>query len=140
MPQRPSSWNWKDRRLLFRLALAYVLVPLSAPTLMIFMIIRGASAMSFGDWAGIVLLYTFFGFAAMVVFGTPLIYLYSRLNWDGFFAFVAGGAVCAALTYTLVMRGHITYEFPFFTTFGVVEGLVFRLVLFGTRLRPRSVA
>jgi hypothetical protein len=32
----------------------------------------------------------------MIVFGTPLMYLYSVLNWDGFFAFVAGGALCDA--------------------------------------------
>jgi hypothetical protein len=81
--------------------------------------------MPFLDWAGIVLLYPIFCFAGMRVFGTPLVYLYSRLNWDGFFVFIAGGAVCAALTYILVMREHTTYEFPFFTMFGVVEGLVF---------------
>jgi hypothetical protein len=107
---------------------------------MIFMMIRGARAMSLGDWAGIVLLYILVGFAAMIVFGTPLVYLYSRLNWTGFFGVIAGGGLCAALTYTLVMRRQITYLFPFFTIFGVVEGLVFRLILFGTRLRPRSVA
>jgi hypothetical protein len=49
-------------------------------------------SVSFGDWAGIVLLYTFFCLA-MIVFGTWLIYLYSRLNWDGFSAFVAEQSV-----------------------------------------------
>ena len=102
---------------------------------MVLIMLRGARAMAFADWAGIVLLYTFFGFAAMIVFGTPLIFLYSRLNWDGFFAFLAGGAVCAAMTYTLMMRGQIAYQIPFFTTFGVVEGLIFRLILFGTLRR-----
>jgi hypothetical protein len=63
-----------------------------------------------------------------------------RISGCGFFAFIAGGGLCAALTHTLVMRGKITYLFPFFTTFEVVEGLVFWLILFGTRLRPRSVA
>jgi hypothetical protein len=130
VPHRHSSWNWKDRPLRLRLALTYILVPLSAPLCMVLLMIRGERAMSLGDWGGIVLLYTFFGFAAMIVFGTPLIYVYSRLNWTGFFAFIAGGAVCAALTYTLVMRGHITSQFPFFTMFGVVEGFVLRLILF----------
>jgi hypothetical protein len=30
--------------------------------------------MAFGDWLGILLLYSVFGFAAMVVLGTPLLF------------------------------------------------------------------
>jgi hypothetical protein len=135
--QPQSSWSWKNKRLLRRLAVGYVFVPLSAPTMMVLLSIVNTRGMSFGDWAGIVLLYTIFGFAAMVVLGTPLLLLYSRLNWTGFFAFVAGGAVCAVVTDLLVMRGEITDQLPFFAMFGVVEGFAFRLILSGVRLRPR---
>jgi hypothetical protein len=137
--QPHSSWNWKDKRLIHRLALAYFLVPVSAPILMVLLSMRGARLMSFPDWAGSVLLYGIFSFAAMVVFGTPLMYLYSRLNWTGFVAFIAGGAACALVTDILVMQGKITDQLAFFAMFGVVEGLVFRLILFGVRLRLRSV-
>jgi hypothetical protein len=132
-----TMWRWKERRLILRLGLAFILVPFSAPTLMAILMLRDARAMSLGDWAGIVSLYTIFAFAAMVVLGTPLLLLYSRLNWTGFFAFVAGGAVCAVVTDVLVMQGRMTSQLAFFVMFGVVEGLVFRLILFGVRLRPR---
>jgi hypothetical protein len=65
----------------------------------------------------------------------------SRRGWTGFFAFVAGGALCAATTYTLVARGQIHVAlFVLFTTFGLVEGLALRLILFGASARPRSAA
>ena len=88
--------------------------------------------MPFMNWLGFVLLYAMFSLAAMVVLGMPLLILYSRRGWTVFFAFVGGGAVCAAATYILVAQGHPQADqFALFTVFGIVEGIVFRVMLFG---------
>jgi len=93
--------------------------------------------MLFGDCMGFVLLYAMFSLAAMVVLGIPLLVLYSRLGWTGFFAFVGGAAVCAAATYTLVAQGQPQLDqFVLFTIFGIVEGFVFRVMLFGFGRAP----
>jgi hypothetical protein len=135
-----SFWESKGRRFLLRLALAYVIVPLTAPILLVLLMIRGTRYMLFFDWVGIFLLYAIFSFVAMVVLGIPLLVLYSRFHWSGFFAFIVGGAVCAATTYALVVRGQMQRDqLVLFTLFGIVEGLAFRLFLFGGALHARPV-
>ena len=136
-----SFWESKGRRFLLRLALAYLIVPFTAPVLLVLLSIRGTRNMRLSDWAGILLLYGVFSFAAMVVLGVPLLVLYSRLRWSGFLAFIVGGAVCAATTYALVVRGQMQRDqLVLFTQFGIIEGFAFRLILFGGALRPRPVA
>jgi hypothetical protein len=128
-----SSFSLKGGQFLLRLVLAFLVVPLTAPSLLVLrMMLSGGQRMPFADWMGFLLLYAMFSLAAMVVLGIPLLVLYSRLGWTGFFAFVGGAAVCAAATYTLVAQGRpLTDQFALFTTFGVVEGFVFRVMLFG---------
>ena len=140
MRRHPSFWDLKGRRFLLRLALAYVIVPLTAPALLILLTLRGTRHMLFFDWLGISLLYAVFSFAAMVVLGMPLLILYWRLHWSGYFAFVIGGALCAATTYGLVVRGQMQRDqLVLFTLFGIVEGFVLRLILFGGTLRARPI-
>jgi hypothetical protein len=128
-----SSFSLRGKQFLLRLVSAFLVVPLTAPSLLVLqMMLSGGRRMPFGDWIGFVLLYAMFSLAAMVVLGIPLLVLYSRLGWTGFFAFVGGGAVCAAATYTLVAQGQPQLDqFVLFTIFGVVEGFVFRVMLFG---------
>ena len=148
MRRAPSFWESRGRRFLLRLVLAYLIVPATAPVLLsllmmgLSLLMMGRTRlMAFSDWAGIVLLYATFCFAAMVVLGIPLLILYARLHWSGFFAFVAGGALSAAATYALVVRGHMKPDqLVIFTLYGVVEGLALRLILFGVALRPPPVA
>ena len=137
--RKRSFWGSKGRWFPLRVAAAYLTVPLTAPALLILDMMRATRNMTVWDWVGIHLLYSIFCFAAMVVLGTPVLLLYALLRWSGVFAFVAGGAACAAATYTLVARGQTrTDQLVLFTLFGVVEGLVLRPILFGVTLRPRS--
>jgi hypothetical protein len=112
---------------MLRLALAYLVVPWSGPALSLLVMHGGA---------GVMPIYALFSFAAMVLPGLPLLYLYARLGWTGFVPFIAGGALCAAATYALVMRGTPSDPamFVFFTLFGVVEGAALRLILYGAKL------
>jgi hypothetical protein len=136
-----SFWDSKGRWFRLRLALAYLIVPLTAPTILVLQIMRAPSHPPFSELTFIIELYAVFSFAAMVVLGVPLLFLYARLRWSGFSAFIAGGAACAAATYTLMMWGRVQWDqFVLYTMFGVVEGLVFRMILFGIALRPRYVA
>ena len=75
----------------------------------------------------------------MVVFGLPLLLVYARLHWTGYPAFLAGGAFCAALTYSLLMRGRPeSASLALFTAFGIVEGLFLRVMLFGALSAARQ--
>lgn len=120
--------------------MAYVIVPPTLPIYMALTTVTGKGEHSLLDGFGIAVLYSVFCFAGMVVLGAPLLYLYKRLNWTGFFAFMAGGAFCAAVTYTFTGSLPRQSEFAFFTMWGVAEGLLLRLILFGIRLRPRGTA
>jgi hypothetical protein len=117
------------------------MVPPSGPALLVlYSMLRSGQRIVLGDWGGIVLLYAVFGLAAMIVLGGPALYLYSRLNWTGFFAFLAGGAVCAAMTYMLAVgREAKPDQLGSFTALGVVEGLLLRLILFGVSRAPAAV-
>lgn len=121
--------RWKSREFLLRLALAYVIVPPSAPVLLIAWTLLG-QAVRPADAAGIVLIYSFFSLAAMVAGGLPLLALYLWRGWTGYLAFAGGAAACAAATY-LLAAGPMQHQLWLFTLFGVVEGLLFRVVLFG---------
>ena len=64
--RRPLSfWHSKGRWFPLRLALAYLIVPLTAPTLLGLAMKRGTPHASFGDWGAIIVLYAIFSFAAM---------------------------------------------------------------------------
>ncbi len=89
------------------------------------------------DALAMMLLYGAFSLAAMVVLGIPALFIYAKLRWTGFVAFMAGGAVCAAATYAFAVRRQMRADhLTLFTTFGVVEGLFLRLLLFGARAAP----
>ena len=126
---RRMAARWKSREFLLRLALAYVIVPPSAPVLLIAWTLLG-QAVRPADAAGIVLIYSFFSLAAMLAGGLPLLALYLWRGWTGYLAFAGGAAACAAATYLLV-AGPMQHQLWLFTLFGVVEGLLFRVVLFG---------
>ncbi len=141
MARPPSHWDSKGRWFPARVALAYLIAAFTAPLLLALWMMRGTRLMTFGDWAGIVLLYAAFSLAAMVVLGTPLLVLFSRLRWSGFAAFMTGGVACAASTYLVAARGQAQRgQFVLFTAFGVVEGFVLRWILFGLARSPRRSA
>lgn len=125
--------RWKSRKFLLRLALAYVVVPPSAPLLLAMWISMGRPQ-STADLTGIVLIYSIFSLAAMVVGGLPLLALYLWRGWTGYLAFAGGAAACAAATY-LSFAGPGQNQLWVFTLCGVVEGVLFRVVLFGFRRR-----
>lgn len=130
-------WRWNDRRFWVRLVFAYILVPPIAPFLLI-------ASMRYNDLdhrLQIAYLYWLFCLAAMTILGAPLSYVYSRRGWSSFAAFMLGGAVCASTTVIVMYRGRIDVDqLKLFTTFGVVEGLIFRLVLFGFSADPSTSA
>ncbi len=134
---RPVSvGDYRGREFILRLFLAYFAVPLTGPALFVLQALCFGGRVSFRDALGVVLIYGVFGFVAMLVLGSPLLFLYSRLQWTGFPAFIGGGAFCAALMYSLVARDRFApAPFVFFTLFGVVEGLALRLMLFGFSAR-----
>lgn len=99
------------------------MVPLTAPALLVLDTLLAGQRLSFFDGLGFVLLYAVFGFGAMAVPGLPLPVLCARPRWTGFLAFIAGGTVCAAVTYVLVVRGQAQPgQFALFSAFGIVEG------------------
>jgi hypothetical protein len=137
----PLSFGLKRGTFLLRLGVAYLVVPLTAPVLLMVYVWLAGQRLVFWDRLGIVLLFAVFGFGAMVVFGLPLLLVYARLHWTGYPAFLAGGALCAALTYSLVMRGQPEpASLVLFTAFGIVEGLFLRVILFGAAARPHPAA
>jgi hypothetical protein len=93
----------------------------------------------FNDLSGLVTLYSMFSFAAMIVFGSPLLYLYRLLDWTSLWSFAAGGAVCAAITYT-IMDASNWQSLVMFSVLGTIEGVILRLVLFGVASRPSACA
>jgi len=116
-----------------RLLLAYVSIPFVPPFLLLFWS-WPHSHLALADSAGIVLLYAVFGFASLLILGTPLLFCYFRLGWTGFVPFMAAGGFCAGLTSYLVLKG--SRNFPlieFFGIAGVLAGFFFRLILFGIR-------
>jgi hypothetical protein len=121
-----------------RLLLSLLLVPLVPPGLLL-LSMRGTGRMTFGDWMGIGLLYGAFGLAALLALGMPLLIVWLRLGWTGFLPFMAGGGLCAGVTSYAVLRGvRDPGMVGFFTVTGIVSGLVFRLLLFGTRRNPAA--
>jgi hypothetical protein len=130
--KRPTP-GWQRKGFLLRVLLSYVVIPVIPPVLLLART-RGSSHIAFGDWLGILLLYSVFGFAAMVVLGTPLLFFYLRLGWTGFLAFMAGGGLCAAITSYAVLRGQRDLSLvEFFAIAGIIAGLLFRVILFGIR-------
>ena len=123
--------------MLRRVILAYLVVPLVPPVLML--VWSGAWRMRFGDWLGILLLYEVIGLLAMIVLGVPLLLLYKWRGWTGWGAFMLAGGACAALTSAMFLfTSRNLAQVPFFTTLGIVAGVVFRLVLYGASSSPRS--
>jgi hypothetical protein len=121
---KASPWKWRSGKFWARLALAYAVVPWTAPALLVL------------DSFGMVLVYTAISLAAMLSLGGPLLFLYSRLNLTGFFAFAAGGGCCAVATYALMAPTQVQVDqYATFTIFGLVEGFILRVILFGFRKR-----
>jgi hypothetical protein len=113
-----------------RTVVGYLLTPLVPPMILL----AGAQKLPFWDAAGIIVLYWVFGFASIVVLGTPLLLLYRRLGWTGYVSFSIGGGVCAAITSSLVMRGMDGAGIIAMWAFtGAASGLVLRMTLFGFR-------
>lgn len=124
---------WKDKNAVRRLVVAYLVLPFVPPILLL---LRSwpSTPLAFGDAIGIVLLYAAFGFAALLFLGAPLLLLYLRLGWTGFLPFMLAGGVCAAVTSYAVLRGVRNWPLvEFFIVAGIVCGLLFRLILFGSR-------
>lgn len=127
-----SPWRWRSGKFWLRLAVAYAVVPWTAPILIVLFIVLGGQHLAFGDWFGMVALYSIFSFAAMLILGVPLLFLYSRLNFAGFLPFVIGGGCCALATYALMAPTQVQVDqYVIFTVFGLGEGFILRVILFG---------
>jgi hypothetical protein len=101
-----------------RYAASYLSVPFIPPVLML---LSGGAFhhMPLGDWAGYLLIYWPFGFAAMIALGTPMLLLFQRLGWTGLIPFMAGAGACAGIvTYFVMPAGTVL-----FALMGAVSGL-----------------
>jgi hypothetical protein len=122
---------WQSSRFYSRLLLSYCLVPL-VPGLYLMLSNHRVFALPLELWASSIVIYGIFGLAAVVVLGTPLLFLFIRLGWTGLFPFMAAGGACAAATsYAVLSGGHDLGMVYIFTKAGMVAGLLFRLILFG---------
>lgn len=110
--------------LALRLVMSYLLVPLVPPLAL-------GLSMSHLDPA-LTLIYFPFGFAAIVVLGTPLLFCFLRLGWTGFFPFMMAGGFCAGITAYLARPSPV----GLFAQTGIMSGLVFRIILLGIREEP----
>lgn len=119
-----AQWDWKQRSFWLRLLLSYLLVPS-----LCFLPLTLSLASS--DWLELTVLYSVFGFGAMVVLGTPLMLLFSRFQIRSFVAFSLAGALCVALMYVLIPRLIDRSMLPLFLLLGLIAGYLFRLILFG---------
>jgi hypothetical protein len=138
MTEKQPDRAWQSEGFIVRLLISYFVIPLIPPVLLL--LSNRGFGMPVRDWLGIVLIYGVFGFAAMLLLGTPLLFCYLRLGWAGFLPFMAGGGVCAAITTYAVQRGgHNLGLAGFFAIAGAVSGLFFRMMLFGLRRRARGL-
>ncbi len=113
-----------------RVLLGYLVAPLVPPMILL----ASAQKLPFWDAAGIIMLYWVFGFASIVVLGTPLLLLYRRLGWTGYVSFSIGGGGCALITSLLVTRGFYgAGMIAMWAVTGMVSGVVLRMALFGFR-------
>jgi len=124
-----------SRSFLLRLLLGYLLIP-PIPPILLLLAERGASN---SEWQGVILIYGVFGLAAMLVLGSPLLFVFLRMGWTGFVHFMSGAALCAFITSFAMLRGqHNQPIIAFFTITGVISGLCFRIILFGFDPVPKS--
>lgn len=128
MPGKAPTRLVRSRSFLLRVLLGYLLIPLIPPTLLL-LATRGEPS---SDWQGVILIYGVFGLAAMLVLGSPLLFVFLRMGWTGFVHFMSGAALCAFITSYAVLHGrHDQPMIAFFTITGVISGFCFRIILFG---------
>jgi hypothetical protein len=131
MTRTRSSFRW-TKSFFLRLLASYIVIPL-VPGSLLALGTRGAG----GYWLAFVYIYGIFGLAAMVVLGTPLLFVYLRLGWTGFVPFMAAGGACAGITaFALGPPRGGTQGVIFFAITGLIAGLFFRVTLFGFRRQP----
>jgi hypothetical protein len=79
------------------------------------------------------------GLAAMLVLGSPLLFLSIRYQWAGFLAYMAAGAFVPGsfpAPFCAMSTSSVSQDSALLT--GVVSGLVLRLILFGYRAIARA--
>jgi len=116
-----------------RLILSYFVVPFAtaAPALIVVKFVDRRIGIADLFWWVVPL--GIFGFGTMVVLGTPFLFCYFRLGWTGFWPFVLGGGICAAITARIFLQGDPVLLLLYFALQGMVAGAAFRAILFGFR-------
>ncbi len=132
MTERQTGNSWRHKNFLLRLLASYLVIPIVPPVLLL--LVTRSSEMPLSYWLGIVVIHGIFGFAAMVLLGTPLLFFFLRLHWTGFVPFMAGGGLCAGITsYTVLRGGGSQNMVVIFTLFGGISGALFRMTLFSLK-------
>jgi hypothetical protein len=137
MPGKAPTRILPSRSFLLRVLLGYLLIPLIPPILLMLATQGGPNLLS--DRLGVILVYGVFGLAAMLMLGSPLLFVFLRRVWTGFVNFMCGAALCAFITSYAMLRGqHNQPMIAFFTVTGLVSGFGFRIILFGFDPVPKS--
>jgi hypothetical protein len=135
--EQKSAFAANRRAFWLRLLASYIVVPF-VPALLICPPLGVPKLLPVTYWMGIVAIYAIFGFAAMVILGTPLLCLYLKYGWTGFTPFMIGAGACAGLTAGIVSRAREPGLTVLITAFGVIAGICFRLILFGFGFTTRN--
>jgi hypothetical protein len=121
----------------WRLLLAFFVIPLLVPVLLAMGTRHGDGSRSgLNDYLSSLLLVGPVTFAAMVVLGLPLLFVFLRFDLTSLVAFGLGGGVCAVMTGAIMGGPPHMETLVYYGFHGVIAGVVFRLILFG--VRPRS--
>ena len=135
-PSRATS----SAGLRWRVPLALIAVPLFVPAAMTLCIQGSGESLLYRYLTNLMLSGTF-TFIAMLVLGLPLLLVYLRLNQRSFLGFALGGGLCATITAFAVATRTDIGLLIFYGFFGVIAGVLFRLILFGVRRStPRQAA
>lgn len=125
--------QFRRSALTLRLLIAYVVVPLLVPAIQTLSVADsdGRHLEHFHSrYADSLVLTGTITFAAMVILGLPLLFIYLHLNLSSFLAFSLGGAACAVIA-AAVLLGSASILLLYYGLIGLIAGVAFRLILFG---------
>ena len=120
-----------------RLILALLVAPLMTPlTFVVAMVSRRSVPPSSSIIPEVFALYTLFAYAATLIFGIPLLFLFQRLRWKNPFYFIVGGALIGLVTSLVIIGLLISWtvskgDYGWSAVAGAFSALVFWVILYG---------